>query len=242
MQLRKARKRVLEEIMGREENQKKSKATFAQLFCEFPMVAKATGFKKKLLLSNMPLVLADAYVKLAVSRKTGVTYRHTKYKAVAIMAALGLKQQVKRISQLLCLQDKECMEIRTPIFDADVSQLLCLQDKVCIGNSIPIVPIVDADVEAVVKCVRSLMWCWDEAEQKLQRFRQRNSRRKENKGNMSQQTMVQSGSAGNFTKSMGSDEICVDRDKIIVRTLRLESTKQEYILNGIQRSVPGGNL
>ena len=167
MQLRKARKRVLEDKKDREQNRKKSKATFAQLFCEFPMVAKAIGFKKKLLLSNMPLVLADAYVKLAVSRKTGVTYRHTKYKAVAIMAALGLKQQVKRISQLLCLQDKECMEIRTPIFDADVSQLLCLQDKVCIGNSIPIVPIVDADVEAVVKCVRSLMWCWDEAEQKL---------------------------------------------------------------------------
>ena len=242
MQLRKARKRVLEDKKDREQNQKKSKATFAQLFCEFPMVAKATGFKKKLLLSNMPLVLADAYVKLAVSRKTGVTDSHTKDKAVAIMAALGLKQLVKRISQLLCLQDKECIENRTPIFDADVSQLLCLQDKVCIGNSIPIVPIVDADVEAVVKCVRSLMWCWDEAEQKLQRFRQRNSRRKENKGNMSQQTMVQSGSAGNFTKSMGSDEICVDRDKIIVRTLRLESTKQEYILNGIQRSVPGGNL
>ena len=167
MQLRKARKRVLEDKKDREENQKKSKATFAQLFCEFPMVAKATGFKKKLLLSNMPLVLADAYVKQAVSRKTGVTDRHTCHKAVAIMAALGLKQQVKRISQLLCLQDKECIENSRPIVDADVSQLLCLQDKVCIGNSIPIVPIVDADVEAVVHSVRSLMWCWDEAEQNL---------------------------------------------------------------------------
>ena len=151
MQLRKARKRVLEDKKDREQNQKKSKATFAQLFCEFPMVAKATGFKKKLLLSNMPLELADAYAKLAVSRKTGVTDRHTRDKAVAIMAALGLKQLVKRISQLLCLQDKECIENSIPTVDADVEASSSIGDP----------------KKAVVHSVRSLMWCRDEAEQNL---------------------------------------------------------------------------
>ena len=107
-------------------------------------------------------------------------------------------------------------------------------------RAVPNVVAQEGQNQIVVHSVRSLMWSWDEAGQKLKRFRQRNSGRKENKGNMSQQTMVQSGSAGNFTKSMGSDEICMDRDKIIVRTLRLESTKTEYLLDGIQRSVPGG--
>ena len=123
------------------------------------------------------------------------------------MTQAGLRQRDKRISQLLCLQDKECIENSIPTVDADVEASSSIGDP----------------KKAVVHSVRSLMWCWDEAEQKLKRFRHRNSGRKENSGKMSQQTMVQSGSAGNFTKSMGSDEIFMDRDKIIFRTLRLKS-------------------
>ena len=42
------------------------------------------------------------------------------FSTVAIMARVGLKQRDKRISQLLCLQDKECIEHSIPTVDADV--------------------------------------------------------------------------------------------------------------------------
>ena len=94
----------------------KSKAMIANLFCEFPMVAKATGFKINTQSSEMSLVLAEVRLKLAVSRPTGGTgmCRATQQRSVAIMTQAGLRQRDKRISQLLCLQDKECIENSIP--------------------------------------------------------------------------------------------------------------------------------
>ena len=59
----------------------------------------------------------------------------------------------------------------------------------------------------IANTVRSLTWSWDEAEQKVKRFRGRHSRLKAAADQSSQQTMVQAGAISKFTESSNLRQI-----------------------------------
>ena len=187
---------------------------------ELPTVGRIYGISTRLAHDVDPIGAAEIRVALALgpkSRGQGLQ-RAAQQRAVTIFSHTCLQLQSQRARSLLALPDiaPEPAPLPKP-------------------EPVTKVPILKTFV------VKSLVWCWDESEQKVQRFRTRGMSKLLSTAAVSSQILVQAGLMSKVYQT-GAGPISKEVESIHVRPMRLEKTTTPYIVEGILRGMPWEGL
>jgi hypothetical protein len=195
----------------------------AQVCRDLPLVAKTYGLKPSMMMRAVaPLPRAAIRMQLAVAKTTrgDDLSRAAQQRAIAVLTMAATRLQSARTLQIL---------------DGPVADAGDVQDPNRGGEIAHVGP-------PRTHAVKFFGWCWDESEQKLQRFRSRDAFARHSQTSTSTQILVQSGLVGKNTLVVASDTMQEEVDRILVRPVRLENLSSDVIFEGISKSLPGGSL
>jgi hypothetical protein len=193
----------------------------ARIAIDCPAVARMYGISGLSRSSCTDLTLPGAEIKLALAmtpkpRGADAAHLGAHARAVCVAAHTGLRLQAQRAADMFTQGALSDMDEGGTPHSADDSAAI---------------PSLDAS-----KVSKLFTWCWDESQQKVQRFRRQRIHRNRDAGDTSQQVVVQCGKLAVYKQKVGDENMSKTTEPIITRPQRLEHTKTNIIVEAITRT------